>query len=203
MRGRRGSRLGTGGERGIVGDDVDHAAERMVAVEHALRPLDHLDARDGADGNLEPVYAAHVGRVEPLAVAQHQRAAVGVLAEAPQGDLGLGGVATQRAYRHTGEALQGIDDMLHALVAQLLPTDDGDLGGHLLRRAFGAGGRDDDRRRLIEIGGRRGLRQGVGDHRQRDGERQCAAQVHGTKIEQRRREVNPADGPPMVGVLDW
>ena len=58
----------------VLGDDVDDAADRAVAVEHragiAAGDLDALDAvlRDGAE-----IDAGHVDVVEPAAVDQHQR----------------------------------------------------------------------------------------------------------------------------------
>ena len=59
------------------GDDVHHAADRVRAVQRALRAAQHLDALDRADRHhREVVVAARRGRiVDPHAVDQHQRLA--------------------------------------------------------------------------------------------------------------------------------
>ena len=62
------------GPGGIYGDDVDHSADRLAAVEGGLRPAQHLDPRDVADQKVAEVEAAAGRRrvVEPDPVDHHQ-----------------------------------------------------------------------------------------------------------------------------------
>ena len=68
---------GVGGERRLVGDDVDRARQRIRAVEQRAGAVDDLHAADRIGRDEPDLRAGAVGRlprrVEPLAVHEHQQ----------------------------------------------------------------------------------------------------------------------------------
>ncbi len=119
----------------IFGDDVDHAADRVVAVEHragiAARDLDPLDGieRDGGE-----IHLRHVDVVQPPAVDQHQRVGGGKGAEAAQVHAGLGADLAAIERRDLGARRLRRDDLRQCLRRRMR-----DIGG----RDHGRGSADD------------------------------------------------------------
>ena len=84
------------------GDDVDHAAHGVRAVERGARSAHHLDALDAFERHRDiHVVVAGLHVVEPHAVEQHQR-----LAEARAADREVGLHAVRRAFGEVERRVQ-------------------------------------------------------------------------------------------------
>ena len=110
-----------------LGDDVDHAADGIVAIEHraavAARDLDALDRveRDGRQIDLR-----HVDVVQPAAVDQDQGVGGGEGAEAAQVDGGLRaihGTSEQRGELHARRLCQYVGQVVRRRVCDLFCRD--------------------------------------------------------------------------------
>ena len=149
---------GAGARRaGLVGDDVDHAAGRLVAVQHGTGAAHDFDALHAVERDRRPADAAHVDRVEALAVEQDQGIAAGGFAEAADVDRGVDAeAAVEGAHVDAGAALEHARQVARRRVADVVARDDADVGRHVGVGFAEAGGADDDR---VEVGGL-GLRRG-------------------------------------------
>ena len=114
-----------------LGDDVDDAAERIGAVETALRAADHLDTLDVLGREIREIEQAVVGVVGDDAV------------DDDEGMVGLGAADAHRrqaaeaagaADRNAGQAAQRVGGITDLLAAYIVAGDDAD------RRADGIAG---------------------------------------------------------------
>ena len=127
-----------------AGDDVDHAADRIRAVQGGHRPADHLDPLDRGQRRHEAVggLPEAVGRdvaavVLAAAVDQHQGVGTGHAADA---DVQAAGLAGALADVHAFHFAQRFGQVAELLALQLLAGDHADAGrgvGDLLLEARG------------------------------------------------------------------
>ncbi|KAG0941779.1 hypothetical protein G6F31_014969 [Rhizopus arrhizus] len=127
------------------GDDVDHAAHGVGAIQRRHRPAHHFDALDLVRRNPVQVLASEVGAVvgrgraaHALAVHQHQRV---VGRHAAQLDLGLlaGGA---EAAGHAGHPAEQGGQVVYRLALDVLAADHADAGRGILDPLLVAGGGD-------------------------------------------------------------
>ncbi len=111
----------------IVGDDVDHAADRVEAVQRGVRPLDDLDLADLVElhGDRGPDDAAVIHHVDLPAIDQHHQMRVGRLVVAADADIGVG----QAVLPHidAGDEAQHVGDAGGAGAADVVLGDDLDI----------------------------------------------------------------------------
>ena len=150
--GRRGQRE-PGPAAAGPGDDVDDAAERVRAVEQALRAAEDLDPVDLAERKVgHIVRARRVDRVVELEPVEKEERVLAVGAA-----HGHRGGRARPAVPDRGEAengFEGLEDEGLARAEELLARDHGDRAAHLLLGGFEPGGGDDEvvfdgRRRLV------------------------------------------------------
>jgi hypothetical protein len=136
-------------------DDVDHAAQRVGAVEHARRPLDHLDALGGRGLDVRRVVVPPRLRLAALAVVEGDHAVVRHPADHGLADAGGHG---ERAHaRHLLERLAERGPLRGAQRGALEHR-------HRLRRVLRARGRGAGRhlhRRQLDEGGAEGHVEGA------------------------------------------
>ncbi len=115
-----------GGVGTAAGDDVDHGADGIVAVEHVAAAVLHLDAFDARQGNGRPgVDRARVRGIQAPAVEQDQDVAVAGLAVAARVEFdGAGAGAVQAAHVQAGAAFQQFGQGQRAGGLDLLALDD-------------------------------------------------------------------------------
>ena len=139
-------------------DEVEAVDAAAAALEGALAAAQDFDAFDAAERDVRPVDRGHVRVVQPVAVEQHQHAALGVFAEAAQGDFRLDVVAGRAADLEAVERAEGVDQRGRAAGAEGLALQDGDVARHAAGFApVAAGGHHDVlvRRRVPGSGGAR------------------------------------------------
>ncbi|MPM31876.1 hypothetical protein SDC9_78433 [bioreactor metagenome] len=130
----------------LAGDDVDHAAHGVRAVERGHRATDHLDAFDGGDGRNQAGERAAktVGRdvaagVLATAVDEQQRVIAGHAADA---DVQAAGLARGAAHVNAFHVLERFGQVAVLLGLQFFARDDRNGGGRLGKFLLEAGGRD-------------------------------------------------------------
>jgi len=140
-----------------AGEDLDHAAQRLRAVQAGERSAHDLDALDLLDRDVLQRGAAAGRRPDPDAVHQHQHV-VG-LGAAQEQRRRLAGAAVV-GQRHPGRAAQQVRQRVGLQAFDVVAVDHGDRGEGLVLGSGGARGGDDD---LVEVGGRIERMRG-GDH---------------------------------------
>ncbi|MCZ7562495.1 MAG: hypothetical protein M5U08_00775 [Burkholderiales bacterium] len=147
-------RAGARAALGRARDDVDRAAGRTAAVQHAAAAAHDLDALDRLDGDRRPGRVGEIDLVQSPAVEQEQRVLVGGDAEAAQIHL-LVGAPGEVADRHAGLLREELRQRARGARGDVLGGDDGHPDRRVqpvLREA-----RRGDRHRLHD--GRSGLRE--------------------------------------------
>ncbi|MNN01872.1 hypothetical protein D3C81_1145050 [compost metagenome] len=135
-----------------AGDDVDHPADRLVAVQHGAGTPQDLDALDVGQRHAVEIGTGQCRLVEAAAVDQDQRVVHRVLAEAAQAGGGAAAVADDVAQLHAGLAAQHVLQVLRTAALDLRTLDDPHAGRSGLLQRRGAG---DDQRQDV-VGGRLG-----------------------------------------------
>jgi hypothetical protein len=157
-------------------DHVDHATQRLGAVQHRHRAADDLDALDVVDRDpvvLVVAVADHaVAGTDALAVDQHQRVAA---VHAAQVDR-LAAADRPALDGDARFAAHGVEQVVGAARLDLLARDDVDRRGRVdQRHRMAGGGHDDGLQRRVGHGALRSQRQRQQEHRQGQG----AAARHG------------------------
>ena len=127
----------------IVGDDVDHAGDRVEAEQGGVGTLDDLDLAYLVqfDGQRVPLCAADVVEVDLLAVEQDEEARIAGFVVAAHADIGGG--ETVPPHIDSGHELQDVRDVVGTGTADVVGCDDLHIRrhlGHSLRLAGGGGG---------------------------------------------------------------
>ncbi len=178
FRGAERARLAAGGGGESLfrsaGDDVDHAADGVGAIERALRSAQNLDARHlGGQQVAKVELGGERGVVDLDPVDQNQGLVALRAANADLGESARGAGAADREPRHVAQRL---GDDPHAAVLEHLVLDHGHRGTHFARGDRHPAGRDHHL-------GRRGdgalLGGAHGGHRRRQGERRRGADAAG------------------------
>ncbi len=176
----------------LAGDDVDHPAERIGAVEGGHRtaddfdPLDRRGRRHEAGGGFTEAVGGDVaGSILAAAVDEDQCVFAGHAADADVQSSGLAGVAV---HVHAFDVLQCFGDAAEALFLQFFPSDHADARWRLGDLLFEAGGADNhavqrDRRRLGHdakaAAEQRGGKCGTGKGNEHANSYRCAVQFCG------------------------
>ena len=151
----------------LAGDDVDHAAHGVGAVDRALRPAQDLDALDIVERDGREIEFAADGRriVDAHAVDEHQRMA-GVAA--PQAHGGGSAGAARLGHGHPRHRPQHLGDRGRRRLLDLIARDDRDGTARLTDRDRQVIGRDHDRGNL-----------GQGRRSRRGEQERCGAEAPG------------------------
>jgi hypothetical protein len=146
------------------GDDVDHAADRVGAIQAGARTAQHLDALHLGQADARQVGLAQRRRANAHTVDQDQRVAGGAATDQHAGALPGAAVAREL---DAAFAAQQVFKRIGAGGADVVAVDDHDVGDHAVQR--GRRARADD----LHSGTRVGLRLREGQRRKGE---QCAAQ---------------------------
>ncbi len=166
----------------LAGDDIDHPAHGIGAVEGRHRAADHLDALDRRDrrkeaggGLTEAVGRDAAGGVLASAVDQDQGVVAGQAADA---DVASAGLAHLAAHVDAFHVAQGVGDAGDALFFQLLAADHRDAGRCLGQGLLVARGGDHDVVQLLALLGQGGKGGGGGGQRHGAGQGIGGKAVH-------------------------
>lgn len=136
----------------LAGDDVDHPAHGVGAVQRGHRTAHHFDALDHVRRKpvevlrAEVVAVVHAGRIALAAAVDEDQGVL--LGQAAQADLGLRageGITAGDA----GHGAEQLADAADRLALDFLAGDDADAGGRVADPLLGAGGGDYDG---VEVG---------------------------------------------------
>src|SRR5690606_37717202 len=146
------------GVQHATGDDIDHAAHRVGAIQRRHRAADHLDALDRVQRrDVVELVAAEVVRVDVavvvLATAVDQDQGV-VRAHAAHRDRALPGLVAGLADVHAFQVAHAVEQGHVGPLRQVLARDHGDAGGRVGDLLLETGGGDHDGVEVDRPGGR-------------------------------------------------